>query len=263
MRILFIGDIVGGSGRRALRQQLPLLRQQYRPDFVLVNGENAAAGKGITRAIAHELFESGVHGITMGNHTWDQKETAQWIEEEARIVRPANYPPNTPGQGVMTLRHMGKTLVVMNVLGRTFMSPVDCPFRTVDALLEGGPPAVPVLLDVHAETTSEKLALGWYVDGRVAAVVGTHTHVQTHDEQIFPQGTAYVTDVGMTGSYEGILGMERTAVMRRFVTQMPARFVADEGRYHLHAVVIEIDDDTRKAKGISLIRIREGEFRMH
>lgn len=264
MKILFIGDIVGSSGRRALKEQLPGLKSALRPDFIIVNGENAAGGKGLTSAIANEFFELGVHGITMGNHTWDQKEIFDWIDDEARIVRPANYPPGTPGKGMAVLKQGDKELVLINAMGRTFLPALDCPFRTLDKLLEKSKKKAQVtLVDFHAEATSEKLAVGWYLDGKVSAVVGTHTHVQTHDEQVLPQGTAYVTDVGMTGSREGILGMERESVIRKFITQLPVRFTADEGKYHFHAVFITVDESSGKAENIKLIRKIEGEFQMN
>ena len=264
MKVLFIGDIVGSAGRRALKENLPALKQAHRPDFIVVNGENAAGGKGITGAIAHEFFEQGVHGITMGNHTWDNKDIFDFIDDEPRLIRPANYPAGTPGEGTVTLKADGKELMLINVMGRAFLPPLDCPFRTLDKLLDKSkkrPKAV--FVDVHAEATSEKIAIGWYLDGKVSAVVGTHTHVQTNDEQLLPNGTAYITDVGMTGSREGILGMEREAVIRKFLTQLPVRFVADEGKYQFHGVVVNIDDATGLATSIKTIRIYEGEFKMH
>lgn len=264
MKVLFIGDIVGSVGRKALKENLPALKTEHNPDFIIVNGENAAGGKGITRAIANEFFELGVHGVSMGNHTWDNKDIFEWIDEEPRLIRPVNYPEGTPGTGYVTLKANNKELMLVNVMGRAFLPPLDCPFRTMDRILEKTkkrPKAV--LVDVHAEATSEKLAMGWYLDGKVSAVVGTHTHVQTNDNQIFPNGTAYITDVGMTGSREGILGMERTAVLKKFLTQLPVRFVADEGKYQFHGVLITIDDAAGTAKSIRTIRIYESEFVMN
>ncbi len=263
MKVLFVGDIVGSAGRKALKENLPQLKSKVRPDIIIVNGENAAGGKGITAAIANEFFEQGVHGITMGNHTWDNKDIFDWIDSERRIVRPANYPAGTPGNGYMTVANGSKELTVVNVMGRSFLPPLDCPFRTMDDILTKiKKKSKCILVDVHAEATSEKLALGWYLDGKVSAVVGTHTHVQTNDAQLLPSGTAYVTDVGMTGSREGILGMEREAVIRKFITQLPVRFTADDGKYQFHAAAIDMDEATGRASKIQLIRIYEDEFRM-
>lgn len=263
MKVLFIGDIVGSVGRKALKENLPALKTAHHPDFIVVNGENAAGGKGITAAIANEFFELGVQGITMGNHTWDNKDIFEFIDDEPRLIRPANYPEGTPGQGTTTLKANGKELTLINVMGRAFLPPLDCPFRTLDRILEKTKKKTKaILVDVHAEATSEKLAVGWYLDGKVSAVVGTHTHVQTNDDQLLPNGTAYITDVGMTGSREGILGMERSAVLHKFLTQLPVRFVADEGKYQFHGVVVEIDEQTGTAKSIKKIRIYEGEFKM-
>ncbi|HZG57356.1 TIGR00282 family metallophosphoesterase [Paenibacillus sp.] len=264
MKVLFIGDIVGGTGRRALKENLPALKSQHNPDFIIVNGENAAGGKGITGAIANEFFDLGVHGVTMGNHTWDNKDIFEWIDKEPRVIRPANFPPGTPGSGAVTLKSAnGKELLLINVMGRAFLPPLDCPFRTLDKLLEKTRKRpIPTFVDVHAEATSEKLAIGWYLDGKVSAVVGTHTHVQTNDEQRLPNGTAYITDVGMTGSREGILGMERDAVLTKFLTQLPVRFQAAEGKYQFHGVIVDIDEATGLSKSIKTIRIYEGEFKM-
>jgi metallophosphoesterase (TIGR00282 family) len=263
MKVLFIGDIVGAAGRRALKEILPELKSKHNPDFIVINGENAAGGKGITGALANEFFDLGAHAITMGNHTWDNKDIFDVIDREPRLIRPANYPEGTPGEGTVTVKANGKELMVVNVMGRAFLPPLDCPFRTMDHLLDASnkrPKAV--LVDLHAEATSEKIAMGWYLDGRVSAVVGTHTHVQTNDDQRLPNGTAYITDVGMTGSREGVLGMERDAVLTKFLTQLPVRFVADEGKYQFHAVLLDIDDATGLSKSIQKIRIYEGEFRM-
>ncbi len=246
-----------------MKEVLPQLKSKHRPDIIVVNGENAAGGKGLTGAIAAEFFELGVHGITMGNHTWDNKDIFDWIDNEPRIVRPANYPAGTPGRGVATIQNGGKELTIVNVMGRSFLPPLDCPFRTMDDILNKIKKKTKcILVDAHAEATSEKLALGWYLDGRVSAVVGTHTHVQTNDAQLFPQGTAYVTDVGMTGSREGILGMERQAVIRKFITQLPVRFTADEGKYQFHAALIDMDEASGLSTKVQLIRVYEDEFQM-
>ncbi|XEC97183.1 TIGR00282 family metallophosphoesterase [Paenibacillus tarimensis] len=259
MKVMFIGDIVGSVGRDALKQVLPALKEKYTPHVIIVNGENAAHGRGITAAIAKEFFELGVHGITMGNHTWDNKDLFEWIDEERRLVRPANFPPGAPGQGFTVIKANGKELGIINLQGRTFLPPIDCPFRKADALLEQIS-SKHILVDFHAEATSEKIAMGWYLDGRASIVVGTHTHVQTNDDTILPQGTAYITDVGMVGSKEGVLGMERKAVEYRFLTQLPVRFVVDEGKWHFHAVVADLDDASGKARSITKIRWTEEDW---
>jgi 2',3'-cyclic-nucleotide 2'-phosphodiesterase len=262
MKILFIGDVVGSAGRKAIRTKLPWLRAKYNPTFIIINGENAAGGKGITAAIANELFDYGAHAITLGNHAWDNKEIFEWIDNEPRIVRPANFPQGTPGNGYTVVKSGNHELAIINAQGRTFLPPLDCPFRKLDEILEDELKTRHVFVDFHAEATSEKIAMGWYLDGRVTAIVGTHTHVQTHDERILPNGTAYITDVGMTGSREGVLGMERSAVIQKFLTGLPVRFVADEGKWQLHGVLIETNDQTGTASSIRLIRHDEDEFVM-
>ncbi|TBL77900.1 TIGR00282 family metallophosphoesterase [Paenibacillus thalictri] len=257
MKVLFIGDIVGSVGRNALKQLLPKLKTKYTPNFIIVNGENAAAGRGITAAIAKEFFDLGVHGITMGNHTWDQKDIFDFIDTEDRIVRPANFPKGTPGKGFTVIKGKDADLAIVNLQGRTFLPPLDCPFEKADEIIrELGKKNKYIFVDFHAEATSEKLAMGWYLDGRVSAVVGTHTHVQTHDERILPQGTAYITDVGMVGPRDGILGMERQAVIQKFRTQLPVRFIVDEGKWHFHAVLIDMDT-AGKGRKIQTIRLME------
>lgn len=209
------------------------------------------------------MFELGVHGITLGNHTWDQKDIYDFLDEEHRIIRPANFPPGTPGRGFTLLKANGKELYIINLQGRTFLPPLDCPFQKVDDILaELERKDKFVLVDFHAEATSEKISMGWYLDGRISAVVGTHTHVQSHDERILLQGTAYVTDVGMVGPRDGVLGMERNAVLQKFKTQLPVRYVVDEGKWHFHAVIIDVDDTTGLGKQIQLIRLYEDEFYM-
>ncbi|WP_164931446.1 TIGR00282 family metallophosphoesterase [Longirhabdus pacifica] len=261
MKLLFVGDIVGSVGRKALKETLPYLKNKYLPDFVVVNGENAAAGKGITKDIAHDFFNQGVHAITMGNHTWDKKEIFEFIDDEQRLIRPANFPQGTPGRGYTVIKNQQKKkLAVINIQGRTFLPAIECPFQTVDRIVDKvKSESNCIFVDFHAEATSEKIAMGWYLDGKVSAVVGTHTHVQTHDEVILPNGTAYVTDVGMVGSSEGILGMERTAVIKKFLTQLPVRFNADNGKWHFHALLIEIDEKTGNSNKVKLIRIYENQ----
>ncbi|EFM13137.1 metallophosphoesterase [Paenibacillus curdlanolyticus YK9] len=261
MKVLFIGDIVGSVGRGAVKKVLPALKSKYNPHIIIANGENAAAGRGITAAIAKELFDAGVHGITMGNHTWDNRDLFEWIDDEPRIVRPANFPPGAPGSGAAVIKANGKKLGIINLQGRTFLPPIDCPFRAADELIdEMRNETNQILVDFHAEATSEKIAMGWYLDGRASLVVGTHTHVQTNDDRILPEGTAYLTDVGMVGPRDGVLGMERTAVLRRFLTQLPTRFVVDEGDWHFHALLLETDESTGKAVSIQKIRLTEEEL---
>jgi hypothetical protein len=261
IKVLFIGDIVGNVGRRAVKQYLPILKQKYNPHIVIANGENAAGGKGLTQAVAQELFEMGIHGLTLGNHAWDQREIFDFIDKEPRIVRPANYPDGTPGRGYTVIQAGGKELVIVNVQGRTFLPPLEDPFRMMDRLLdEIKKKHRCILVDFHAEATSEKISLGWYLDGRVSVVLGTHTHVQTHDERILPKGTAYVTDVGMVGARDGVLGMDRQPVLQKFLSQLPVRFTVAEGKWQFHAVLIEIDEGSGLARQIKLIRQYEDDL---
>ncbi|NQX57313.1 TIGR00282 family metallophosphoesterase [Paenibacillus qinlingensis] len=263
MKIVFIGDIVGSVGRKALKNIMPRLKQLHPHAVFIANGENAAAGKGITQAIAKEIYEMGIQAITMGNHTWDQKEIFDFIDRDDKMVRPANFPPGTPGRGHTVIKVKDQELLIINLQGRTFLPPIDCPFRKVDEILEADKKKHKfVFVDFHAEATSEKIAMGWHLDGKVSAVVGTHTHVQTNDNRVLPQGTAYVTDVGMVGPRDGILGVERNAVLQKFKTQLPVRFITDEGKWHFHAVVIELNDQTGLAKGINLIRYDEDQVFM-
>ena len=214
MKVMFIGDIVGNVGRSALRKALPALRNEIQPRYYYCEWRERCAGRGITGAIAKEFFDWGVHGITMGNHTWDNKDIFEWIDDENRVVRPANFSPQSPGRGSAVIRAGGKKLGIFNLQGRTFLPPNDCPFRSADEELDRLHEETKcVLVDFHAEATSEKIAMGWYLDGRASIVVGTHTHVQTNDDRILPQGTAFLTDVGMTGPMNGILGMEQDAVL--------------------------------------------------
>lgn len=257
MRVLMIGDVVGKPGQETLLAYLPRLRGAYHPDVIVVNGENAAAdGRGITRAISRDFIGAGVDGITLGNHTWAKKEIFDFIDQEERLVRPANYPEGTPGRGMirLSLGH-GRELVLISLMGRSFLSTLDCPFRTVDALLSRVQKGTPVLVDFHAEVTSEKQALAWHLDGRVSAVIGTHTHVQTSDERILPGGTAYLTDVGMVGPRDGVLGMEKDLMLKKFLTQLPIRFEVAEGPSQLNAVLIDIEAKTGHAHSIRRIRI--------
>ncbi|UJF35410.1 TIGR00282 family metallophosphoesterase [Paenibacillus hexagrammi] len=258
MKIIFIGDIVGSVGRNAVKAVMPRLKQAHPNAVFIANGENAAAGKGINASIARELYDMGIQSLTMGNHTWDKKEIFDFIDQDERMVRPANFPAGTPGRGHTVIKIKDQEILIINLQGRTFLPPIDCPFRKVDEILENAKKKYKyIFVDFHAEATSEKIAMGWHLDGRVSAVVGTHTHVQTNDNRVLPQGTAYVTDVGMVGPRDGVLGVERTAVLQKFKTQLPVRFVTDEGKWHFHAVVIELNDQTGLAKGIQLIRYEE------
>jgi 2',3'-cyclic-nucleotide 2'-phosphodiesterase len=257
MRILFIGDIFGQPGRRIAKEALPDLRAEVQPDLVLANGENAAAGFGITPALVEELLDLDIAVLTSGNHIWDKKEIYPYLREQVngRLLRPANYPPGTPGRGL----YVGKTAAgigyaVMNLQGRVFMPALDCPFRKADELLGSIPEDVKIrIVDFHAEATSEKQALGWYLDGRVTAVLGTHTHVPTADEMVLPQGTAYLTDLGMTGPYESIIGMERQTVIQKFLDQLPTRFEVAKGDVRLSAALLDVDPESGRALSISRV----------
>ncbi len=263
IRILFLGDVVGRPGRRALARWLPRLRELYRPDLVIANGENLAGGMGFTRETAREVLELGVDLLTMGNHTWRHREAVEFLQrEDPPIVRPLNYPPGNPGRGWRALEVPGKgTVLVVNLLGRTFMEgALDCPFRTVDRWLQevgGRGEGRAILVDVHGEATSEKAALGWHLDGRVSAVVGTHTHVPTADARILPGGTAYLTDVGMVGPLDGVIGMERSQVLGRFLDGMPRRFSVAKGGTWLCGVRLDLDPATGRALDIEPVQIRE------
>jgi len=259
VKILFIGDIVGEPGRRAVKELLPKLRERHALDFVIANGENSAGGNGITPRTAAEIFEAGVDVITSGDHLWDQKEVMELLASESRFVRPLNYPPGTPGQGsgLFEVRDRksadGTPLVVgvVNAQGRTFMPAIENPFLVVPPEIERLRQQTKIIfVDFHAEATSEKIAFARMLDGQVSAVVGTHTHVQTADEQIFPGGTAYLSDAGFTGPHESVLGREIEPVIKRFVTNMPQRFEVASERVVLHGAVVEIDEATGKAFGI-------------
>ena len=252
MRILMIGDVIGQPGRNAISNLVPDLRREHNIDLVIANGENTAGGFGITPDTATDLIDAEVDVITSGNHIWKQKEVIPYINEEWPLIRPANYPPGAPGRGHIRI---GNTLV-LNVMGRVFMSPLDCPFRAVDRLLEevnGTNPAKVIIVDFHAEATSEKQAMGWYLDGRVSAVLGTHTHVGTADTRILPKGTAFVTDVGMTGPYNSVIGSEIKAVLQGFLSQMPRRLSVPHGPVLMNSVLVEIDEAEGRATKIQRI----------
>lgn len=252
MKILFLGDVVGKPGRRALAERLTALRRECGADLTIVNGENAAGGRGITPAIADEMLELGVDVITSGNHIWAQQSIVAYLATETRLLRPDNYPPGAPGSGV----YIGHTradqpFAVINLQGRVFMPDIDCPFQAVDAAIEEiGERAKVIFLDMHAEATSEKLSMGWYCDGRVTAVVGTHTHVPTADSRILPGGTAYCTDVGMTGPYDSVIGTRPDLALERFLTARPVRFQVASSNLRLAGVIVDADLETGRAKTI-------------
>ena len=251
MRILMIGDVIGQPGRRAVRQLVPQLREEFNIDLVIANGENTAGGFGITLDTAEELLQNGVDILTSGNHIWDQKEIIPHMGEGLPLIRPANY-PEAPGRGYL----IQDGVMVLNLMGRVFMPTLDCPFRTANQVLdeaktEGAPPVI--IVDFHAEATSEKQGLGWYLDGRVSAVLGTHTHVGTVDARILPKGTAYLTDVGMTGPINSVIGSDTNAVLDRFLTGMPQRLPVAGGPVMLNSVLMDIDPETGKALSIQRI----------
>jgi metallophosphoesterase (TIGR00282 family) len=257
MRILFIGDIFGQPGRRIVKEILPLLREELRPDLVLANAENAAAGFGITPTLVEELLDLDIAVLTSGNHIWDKKEIYPYLRDQVngRLLRPANYPPGAPGRGLFVgSTPAGIGYAVINLQGRVFMPAIDCPFRKADEIFRSVPGDVKIrIVDFHAEATSEKQALGWYLDGRVTAVLGTHTHVPTADETVLTQGTAYLTDLGMTGPYESIIGMDRQSVIQKFLDQLPARFEVAKGDVRLSAVLLEADPETGRALSIQRV----------
>jgi len=252
MKILFIGDIVGKSGRKAVREILPPLVSNHGINFVIANCENAAAGFGVTKDIIEELFGYGIDVLTSGNHIWDKREIYDFIEDYENLLRPANYPDGTPGRGsVASLSSFGQTVGVINLEGRVFMRYLDCPFKKAQEELENLKTFTPlVIVDIHAEATSEKKALAWFLDGKVTAVIGTHTHVQTADNEILPQGTAYISDAGMTGAFNSVLGMKVDHVLDRFLTQIPNRFEVAKHDIRLQGVVVDIDEQAWKSKDI-------------
>lgn len=257
MKILFIGDIVGKPGREAIRLLLPGLVKKHKIDLSIANAENAAGGSGVTPEIAKELFGYGLNMLTSGDHIWKRKEVLEILDSEMRLLRPANYPKGSPGRGYGIVEtKKGKKVGVINLEGRVFMSTLDCPFkRAKEAAKELKEKTPIILVDMHAEATSEKIALGWFLDGMVSAVLGTHTHVQTADERILPGGSAYITDLGMTGPYDSVIGRKVEQILARFVTQMPVRFEMASENVQLHGVVLDIDEKTGKA--VSIERIQE------
>jgi metallophosphoesterase (TIGR00282 family) len=251
LRILAIGDIIGKPGRTAVKEILPGLCYEHNIDLVVGNGENAAGGLGLTPGTAEELFDSGIDVITSGNHIWAQKEIIPYLDSEPAILRPLNYPPTNPGRGYL----LKKNVLIVNLMGRVFIGHFDCPFRAMDQLLaEFEHKSIPIIIDFHAEATSEKVAMGRYLDGRVSAVLGTHTHVGTIDARILPGGTAYVTDIGMVGPIDSIIGDDPDSVINRFLTQMPSRLSVGKGKVNFDAILVEVDGNTGKAMDIKRIQ---------
>lgn len=256
MKLLFVGDVVGRAGRKIFSDRLDSLVDRHLVDLVVVNGENAAAGYGLTGGVLKELFQAGAHVVTTGNHVWDKKEITPFLESEARLLRPANYPPELPGRGYgIYTTAAGLKVAVINLEGRVFMKNLDCPFRMADTLIERARRETPlILIDFHAEATSEKQALGFYLDGRVSALLGTHTHVQTADERILGGGTGYLTDVGMTGSRDGVIGNQKAAAIERFLTQLPTRLEVAKKDPLLCGVLLTINEKTGCCEAIERIQ---------
>jgi len=252
LNILVIADIVGRPGRRAIKGLLPGIQKQENIDFVIANAENAAGGRGLTRQVMNELLGSGIDVLTMGNHVWDNKEIYSFVDDEFRLVRPVNFPPYCPGQGYHVYTGgINKKIAVINAMGRIFLPPLDCPFRTVEQVIEEVKELSDIIIiDFHAEATSEKLAMGYYLDGKVTAVLGTHTHIQTADERILPRGTAYITDLGMTGPQESILGMDKDMVINKIIYQRPVRLEVAGGTAILQGVILRTDDSNNQVREI-------------
>lgn len=257
MKILIVGDVVGKVGRRLLSHLLPQVRQSEQIDFVVANGENAAGGFGLTPKIARQIFSYGVDCLTSGNHIWSKKEIYQIIDEEERLLRPLNYPKGVPGRGSSFFKlAKGDSLAVINLSGRVFLQELECPFRTAkEEIKRIREHTHNIVIDIHSEATSEKIALGWYLDGQVSAIIGTHTHVQTADEKILPGGTAYITDIGMTGPTDSVIGVKKDIAIRRFMTQLPLRLETADGAGRFCGAIVEIDKSTGKAKDIKRIQL--------
>ncbi len=251
MNILFIGDIFASPGRRIVADHLEDIVTSKAIDLVIANGENSAGGFGITPSIAEDLFKLGIDVLTTGNHVWDKRDIFDYLDRQPRLLRPGNYPQG-PGKGVIAIRaRNGVECAVLNLQGRTYMTPIDCPFRTADRILGELDPAIKVrFLDFHAEVTSEKIAMGWYLDGRVSAVIGTHTHVPTADTRVLPGGTAYQTDCGMTGPYGGVIGVEKETILQKFLTGLPVRMEAARQMPELHSVIVDVDESTGRARSL-------------
>lgn len=258
MKILFISDIVGKPGRRAVRELLPKIVGDHNIDVVIANGENAAGGFGLTQETTEELFKNHINVITSGNHIWDKKEFEEHIEDYQNLLRPANYPDIAPGKGSLLYpRNSGGFIGVINLMGRVFMPPVDCPFRAADREIEKLKAKTDIIIvDIHAEATSEKVALGWHLDGKVSAILGTHTHVQTADERVLPRGTAYISDVGMTGPLDSVIGIVIEGATKKFLTGIPHKFEVAKKNIWLQSVIIDIDDSTGKSNRIERLNVK-------
>jgi metallophosphoesterase (TIGR00282 family) len=255
IKVMMIGDICGKPGRQAAAHYIPLFRQEYGLDLIIANGENSAGGIGITQEVARELYAMGIDIITTGNHIWDKREIFEFIEEEDNLIRPANYPIGTAGRGYQIIKKDRYCAAIINLAGRVFMPPIDCPFQCIDALLAKIPEACKIIIiDFHAEATSEKMALAWYLDGKVSCIAGTHTHIQTADNRVLPGGTAYITDLGMVGVWNSILGMDKEAVIKKFTTSLPARFSVAKGAAVFSAIIVELDSLTGRAENITRIQ---------
>ena len=252
MKILYIGDTVANAGRTIVRTHLKELQEQHSIDLTILNCENAAPGNGVTPQMADDFLDWGIDVLTSGNHIWNKKEILPYLNKQSRLLRPANYPRENPGRGVVVVKtRAGEPVAVINLQGRVYMPPIDDPFRCADAQLAALPKNVKaIFVDMHAEATSEKVAMGWYLDGRVSAVIGSHTHIPTADERILPGGTAYQTDAGMTGPFDSVIGVMKEAAIKRFLTQMPERFEPASQDARLNAVVIDVDGETGKARSI-------------
>ncbi len=259
MKVLLIGDITGSPGRNMLKNHLKQIQKDESVDFTIANAENAAGGSGITAAIAEELFSYNIDVLTSGDHIWKKKEISEFIAREMRVLRPANYPDENPGSGCAVYETKnGKKIAVINLLGRVFMQPIDCPFKKVDECLDKVSKQTNIIfVDIHAEATSEKIALGWYLDGRVSCIYGTHTHVQTADERLLPKQSAYITDIGMTGPFDSVIGRKKEQILERFVTQMPAKFIMADADVRVNGAVVKINENTGRAESIKRIQYTE------
>jgi 2',3'-cyclic-nucleotide 2'-phosphodiesterase len=258
MKILFIGDIVGSPGRKIVHERLADILAQRQIDLCVINCENSASGFGVTPRIAEEFFAEGADVLTSGNHIWKRREIIEYFAGQPRLLRPANFPENSPGRGLYVGEKNGTGYAVLDLQGRTFMTPINDPFRTAEQELAKIPPGVKVIVvDMHAEATSEKVAMGWFLDGKVSAVLGTHTHVPTADFRVLPKGTAYITDVGMTGPHDSVIGMEKQGILEHFFDNtMPSRFVVAEGDIQMNSVLIDVDETTGRARSIERLNFR-------